>query len=133
MDPLKRAVHNSLARVVDLTVTRRAPKEPKRPRNHTRSSSNTSSFKLDDGGYLRRTRPTVRPLDLDAARAFHPPTDSPPESPGPTTPVDSSFDPAGVEVCIAGDETVPGEPMLKGGVRRTPSRGRSIARSRRRS
>ncbi|KAG9102991.1 hypothetical protein FRC06_000567 [Ceratobasidium sp. 370] len=134
MQPLKQAVHNSLARVVDLKAARREHTgTSKRSRNHTRSISNAGSFKLDDGLRLRRTRPTIRPLDLNATRASHPPTDSPPESPGPTTPVDGSLlRPAGLEVCIAGDETVPGEPTQKGAICRTPSKGRSMARSQRR-
>ncbi|KAG8743651.1 hypothetical protein FRC10_011620 [Ceratobasidium sp. 414] len=135
MPPLKQAIHNSLARVVDLKVAKRERTgTSKRSRNHTRGSPNASSFKLDDGQRVRRTRPTVRPLDLDITRASHPPTDSPPESPGPTTPVDgSSLDPVGLgEICIVGDETMPGEPAHKDGVGRTPSRGRLVARSKRR-
>ncbi|KAG8716375.1 hypothetical protein FRC09_015847 [Ceratobasidium sp. 395] len=122
MGPLRQAVHNSLARVVDLKAAKRDHTNTrKRTRNHSRSSSNTSSFKLEEGQRLRRTRPTVRPLDVVAARAYDsaPPTDSPPESPGPTTPVEGSpLDSAGpVGIVVAGDEAmVLGERSRKGHV-----------------
>ncbi|KAG9124960.1 hypothetical protein FRC07_009552 [Ceratobasidium sp. 392] len=125
MHPLKQAVHNSLARVVNLKTTKKEHTSTrKRIRKHSRSSSNESSFKLEDGQRLRRTRPSVRPLDVDAARAYAvaPLTDSPPESPGPTTPVEGSIlgsiTPVGI--VAAGDEVmVPNEPLQKAHVHQT--------------
>ncbi|QRW04028.1 hypothetical protein RhiLY_03027 [Ceratobasidium sp. AG-Ba] len=93
LEPLRRAVHNCLARVVDLRAgTKEREYEDAARARRSRNHSRTSSFKLDLGGTRRprRARPTVQPLDLEAACFEVAISDSPPESPTPTTPVDDS-------------------------------------------
>ncbi|KAG9083381.1 hypothetical protein FRC06_004558 [Ceratobasidium sp. 370] len=87
MAPLKQALHNALARAMVLKVLTGVSIRPKR---HLRNSG--IGFAKSEGEQrMRRTRPTVAPLNMDAVHACgsaNPLTDSPPDSPGPHTPTD---------------------------------------------
>ncbi|KAG8683703.1 hypothetical protein FRC08_014125, partial [Ceratobasidium sp. 394] len=80
MDPLKLAIHNNLARLITPSSI---------PRHQVERSSIARAPELKGSQRMRRTRPALPPLDIDAARAYtstNPTSDSPPESPGPVTP-----------------------------------------------
>ncbi|KAG9090599.1 hypothetical protein FS749_000442 [Ceratobasidium sp. UAMH 11750] len=84
MDPLKLAIHNNLARLITPSSI---------PRHQVERSSIARAPELKGSQRMRRTRPALPPLDIDAARAYtstNPTSDSPPESPGPVTPADGT-------------------------------------------
>ncbi|KAG8680147.1 hypothetical protein FRC08_016504 [Ceratobasidium sp. 394] len=84
MDPLKLAIHNNLARLITSSSL---------PRHQVERPSVAKAPKSKDNQRMRRTRPALQPLDIDAARAYmsiNPTSDSPPESPGPVTPADGT-------------------------------------------
>ncbi|KAG8704295.1 hypothetical protein FRC08_002305 [Ceratobasidium sp. 394] len=116
MDPLKLAVHNNLARVIV-------------------ASSHPGHHK-PNGQRMRRTRPNLPRLDVDAARAYtstNPTSDSPPESPGPVTPADLTTvtTRTSKEPRIAKDRAVPSKSSRKGVVHRVHSKGSKARLSRR--
>ncbi|KAG8738542.1 hypothetical protein FRC10_006746 [Ceratobasidium sp. 414] len=107
MEPLKQALHNVLARAVSLKAPTRTSIQPKRRVRDSRPGS----AKPESSQHMRRTRPAIAPLDMDAVHSYKSTnsiTESPPESPGPKTPTD---DPAvsrkdSKEACTSKDKVV---------------------------
>ncbi|KAG8699935.1 hypothetical protein FRC08_005023 [Ceratobasidium sp. 394] len=125
-DPLKLAVHNNLAHVIVASS---------HPRQQVERPIVTKASK-PNGQRVRRTRPILSPLDVDAARAYtltNPTSDSPPESPGPATPGDlvTGTTRTSKEPHIAKDRAVPSKPSKKGVVHRVHSKGSKARLSRR--
>ncbi|KAG9126567.1 hypothetical protein FRC07_002940 [Ceratobasidium sp. 392] len=88
MDPLNRAIHNNLAYSMDL----KAISDP--PRGRARSCKRIGP-KSECSLRMRRDCPAIVPLNMDAVCAYksvNPMTDSPPDSPGPITPVEDITD-----------------------------------------
>ncbi|KAG9124380.1 adenylosuccinase ade13 [Ceratobasidium sp. 392] len=84
MDPLRLAVHNNPARTIVA---------PSNPGRSVRRPSVAKARELTGGQRVRRMTATLAPLDTEVVRAYmpaNPATDSPPESPGPVTPVDGA-------------------------------------------
>ncbi|KAG9080679.1 hypothetical protein FRC06_006282 [Ceratobasidium sp. 370] len=127
MDPLKLAVHNNLARAIAALS---------RP-GQVGNSPAANVLKPTGSQRMRRTRPVLPPLDTDAARAYtstSPASDSPPESPGPTTPADETTGAtrASKEPRNAKEKAVvPSKPLRKGVAHRAHSRGSKVRLCRR--
>ncbi|KAG9122858.1 hypothetical protein FRC07_000588 [Ceratobasidium sp. 392] len=118
MGPLRLAVHNNLTRSIAISSNSGCSVG----RNPAEKAS-----KSKGGHRMRRMTPNIAPLDTGVTRAYmpvEPGMDSPPESPGPVTPVDEATN---KDSCIAKDRPMVSTKSSQGAAHQVHLKGRAKA------